>query len=150
MKLTSPAFKHGKEIPIKYTCDGADISPPLEFYDTPKSAETLALVCDDPDAPVGVWDHWVIYNIPASAPRLAEGVPPEQEHASGYRQGLNGWGRIGYGGPCPPRGAHRYFFKLYALDVELDLPPGAEKSDLEEAMRGHIIEQAELMGAYKR
>lgn len=150
MKLTSKAFENGKAIPLKYSCDGANISPPLDFIDVPDGAETLALICEDPDAPAGVWDHWIIFNIPAAAPRFAEGIPPDREHASGYRQGLNGWGRIGYGGPCPPRGVHRYFFRLYALDRELDLKPGAGKSDLKAAMRDHVIAEAELMGTYKR
>lgn len=150
MKLTSKVFEHGQEIPLKYSCDGADISPPLRFDDVPAEAASLALICDDPDAPVGVWDHWLIYNLPPMAPGLAEGVPADREHPSGYRQGFNGWGRIGYGGPCPPSGTHRYFFRLYALDAELDLAPGAKKAELLAAMDGHILEQAELMGTYKR
>jgi len=150
MKLTSKAFEHGQEIPLKYSCDGADISPPLIIDGAPEEAKSLALVCDDPDAPGGVWDHWVIFNLPPMAPALAEGIPADREHPSGYRQGSNSWGRIGFGGPCPPSGTHRYFFKLYALDTELDLAPGVTKADLEAAMEGHILEQAELMGTYKR
>lgn len=151
MKLTSKAFENGKEIPIKYTCDGADISPPLEFQDVPEKSASLALICEDPDAPGGTFDHWVIFNVPPSAPGLGEGVPAESEHASGFRQGENGFGKVGYGGPCPPGGEHRYYFRLFALDAELDLPAGsASKQDLQSAMQGRVIQEAELMGTYKR
>jgi hypothetical protein len=151
MQLTSKAFDTGKEIPLKYSCDGADISPPLTIEDVPDGAQTLALICEDPDAPVGVFDHWIIFNIPPQAPQLAEGIPTEAEHSSGFRQGTNDFGRVGYGGPCPPDGEHRYFFRLYALDTELDLPAGStSKKDLQAAMEGHILAETELMGTYKR
>jgi hypothetical protein len=151
MKLSSSAFDSGKEIPLKYSCDGADISPPLEFDEVPDNAKTLALILEDPDAPMGTFDHWIIFNIPAAAPKLAEGIPVEAEHSSGYRQGTNDFGNIGYGGPCPPDGEHRYFFRLYALDGELDLPAGStSKADLQSAMEGRILAETELMGTYKR
>jgi len=150
LTLTSPAFEHGQMIPGKYTCDGEDISPALVWKQAPKGTQGFALVCDDPDAPVGVWDHWVIYNIPAHVAELAEAVPPDAELADGARQGVNSWKRVGYGGPCPPGGTHRYMFRLYALDTGLDLPPKASKEELESAMEGHILEQAELKGLYSR
>ena len=144
MKIKSPAFENGGRIPAKYTCDGEDISPPLEFEDVPEDAKSLALVMDDPDAPMGTFDHWVVWNIPPETRSIEEGKEPEGV------QGMTDFGRKGYGGPCPPRGEHRYFFKLYALDTKLDLPEGSRKSDLEKAMKGHIIAQATLMGRYSR
>jgi len=144
VKITSPAFEHEGKIPSKYTCDGKDISPPLRFEDVPKGAASLALVMDDPDAPMGTFDHWVVWNIPPETRSVEEGREP-----SGV-QGKTSFGRMGYGGPCPPRGVHRYFFKLYALDTVLNLPAGSRKKDLEEAMKGHVIEQAVLMGKYSR
>jgi hypothetical protein len=151
MKLTSPAFQAGGTIPKKCTCDAADVSPALEWSDAPAGAKSFALIADDPDAPAGTWVHWVIFDIPASARGLPEGVPASESLETGARQGRNDFGRIGYGGPCPPRGpAHRYFFKLYALDAKLSLKSGIKKSDLEAAMKGHILGQAELMGRYAR
>lgn len=150
MKLTSPAFEEGAEIPVEYTCDGGDFSPPLHFDEVPEEAQSLSLIMDDPDAPGGTWDHWVVYNIPPMAPGLAEKVPLQEEHPSGLRQGLNSWERIGWGGPCPPDKRHRYFFKLYALNAALDLPPGAGKNALLEAMDGKIIAEAQLMGTYDK
>lgn len=148
--LTSAAFGAGEPIPAKYTCDGADISPPLEWSDPPPGTQSFALICDDPDAPVGTWVHWVIFNLPATARGLPEAVPIGSELADGSRQGRNSWGRTSYGGPCPPGGTHRYFFKLYALDAQLPLSPGAGKDDLMRAMEGHILASTELMGTYSR
>ncbi|GAB4532305.1 MAG: YbhB/YbcL family Raf kinase inhibitor-like protein [Anaerolineae bacterium] len=149
-ELTSSAFAAGESIPVKYTCDGDDISPPLAWGDPPQGTQSFALINDDPDAPVGTWDHWILYNLPAEARSLPEGVPPDAELADGSRHGQNSWRRLGYGGPCPPSGTHRYFFKLYALDTTLDLAPGANKKRLLQAMEGHILGQAELMGVYRR
>jgi Raf kinase inhibitor-like YbhB/YbcL family protein len=149
-QLTSTAFKHGETIPRKYSCDGQDISPPLAWGDPPQGTQSFALIMDDPDAPAGVWVHWVLYNLPAGSRGLPEAVPPDAQLADGSRQGKNSWGRVGYGGPCPPRGTHRYFFKLYALDRALDLAAGATKEQLLKAMEGHILAQTELMGKYTR
>jgi Raf kinase inhibitor-like YbhB/YbcL family protein len=150
MMLTSSAFTHGSMIPKQYTCDGKDISPPLSWSDPPEKTQSFALIMDDPDAPLGTWVHWVIYNLPATARGLGEGVPPDADLPDGSRQGRNSWRRIGYGGPCPPSGTHRYFFKLYALDTVLPLASGATKEELLKAMEGHIVAQAELMGRYAR
>jgi len=150
MKLISSAFKEGEMIPSKYTCDGPDVSPPLEWSDAPAGTKSFALISDDPDAPVGTWVHWVIFNIPANEHKLEENVPKTEVLKNGARQGKNDFGRLGYGGPCPPGGTHRYFFKLYALDRELDLRPGATKRDLLKAMEGHVLAEAYLMGKYKR
>ena len=150
MEITSPAFSPGALIPPKHSCDGADVSPPLSFSGIPAGTRSLALISDDPDAPVGTWVHWVAWNLPADARSLEEGVPKKETLASGAKQGTNDFGRAGYGGPCPPSGTHRYFFKLYALDTTLNLPATATKKDLEKAMQGHILAQAELMGKYAR
>ncbi len=144
MRVTSPAFKHEGMIPSRYTCDGRDMTPPLRFEDLPKGAASLALVLDDPDAPMGTFDHWVVWNIPPGTTSVEEGREPQGV------QGRTSFGRMGYGGPCPPRGVHRYFFKLYALDAMLNLPAGSRKRDLEQAMKGHVIEQAVLMCKYSR
>jgi Raf kinase inhibitor-like YbhB/YbcL family protein len=149
-QLTSTAFKHGETIPRKYSCDGQDISPPLAWGDPPQGTQSFALIMDDPDAPAGVWVHWVLYNLPAGSRGLPEAVPTDAQLADGSRQGKNSWGKVGYGGPCPPRGTHRYFFRLYALDRALDLAAGASKEQLLKAMEGHILTQAELMGKYTR
>jgi Raf kinase inhibitor-like YbhB/YbcL family protein len=151
MKLTSPAFANGAVIPKEYTADGRDISPPLSWSEVPAGTKTFALLCEDPDAPRGLWVHWVIFNIPASTQSLPPGVPPHDTLPDGSRQGRNDFGRIGYGGPSPPRGKpHRYFFRLYALDTAVGLPPGATRDMLLKAMHGHILDQAELMGTYGR
>ena len=153
MELSSGAFKDGGKIPSRFTCDGEDLSPPLKIKGVGAKAKSLALVVDDPDAPVGVFDHWLIWNIPADTSSIPEGVPREKSvgSISGARQGRNGFGGIGYRGPCPPGGpAHRYRFKLYALDKMLDLGPGASKAELEKAMEGHVIEKADLTGRYGR
>ncbi|MBW2147646.1 MAG: YbhB/YbcL family Raf kinase inhibitor-like protein [Deltaproteobacteria bacterium] len=150
-ELKSRAFSSSGAIPAKYTCDGADLSPPLEWTGAPEGVETFALIADDPDAPVGTWVHWVLFNIPGIANSLPEGVPAEERLEGGAIQGINGFRRIGYGGPCPPPGKpHRYFFKLYALSKKLDLPPGVAKKNLLKSMEGSILGQAELMGMYGR
>lgn len=149
-ELTSTAFAHGEAIPRQYSCDGEDISPPLSWGDPPEGTQSLALIMDDPDAPAGVWVHWVLYNLPAGSGGLPEAVPTDAQLADGSRQGKSSWGRMGYGGPCPPSGTHRYFFRLYALDTALDLAAGASKEQLLQAMEGHVLAQAELMGLYAR
>ncbi len=150
-ELKSRAFSSSGTIPTKYTCDGADLSPPLEWTGVPEGFETFALIADDPDAPVGTWVHWVLYNIPGSASSLPEGVSTKEKLEEGTIQGINDFRRVGYGGPCPPPGKpHRYFFKLYALSKKLDLPPGATKKELLKSMQGSILGQAELMGMYGR
>jgi Raf kinase inhibitor-like YbhB/YbcL family protein len=150
IKLTSAAFKEGGPIPRAYTCDGVNVSPPLEWSGVPKTAKTLAIVCDDPDAPGGTWVHWVLYNLPADNIGLVENLPATEKLAAGGFQGTNDFGKIGYGGPCPPSGTHRYFFKIYALDSELPLKAGATKAELMEAMEGHVVLQGQLMGTYRR
>jgi len=150
IKVVSLAFQEGAMIPADYTCDGKNVSPPLSWSGIPEKAVTLALICDDPDAPVGTWVHWVLYNLPASAKELPAGVPPEEKLASGAVQGKNDFRKLGYGGPCPPGGTHRYYFKLYALDKALDLKPGATKKELLKAMEGHTLAEGQLMGRYKR
>ncbi len=152
MEIKSPAFSNGGNIPMKYTCDGEDISPLLEWSNVPAGAKSIVLIMDDPDAPMGTWVHWVIYNIPATVKSLPERFPTKDIMKDGTTQGRNSWGRIGYGGPCPPppTGAHRYFFKLYAIDKKLDLGPGATKEAVLQAIKGHILSEAEVMGKYKR
>jgi Raf kinase inhibitor-like YbhB/YbcL family protein len=145
-EISSPAFAQGETIPVKYTCDGADVSPPLRWDEPPAGTGSLALIADDPDAPVGTWVHWVVFNLPADAREL----PEQATLPGGSQDGTNSWGRTGYGGPCPPSGTHRYFFKLYALDTTLDLAVGASKEELLQAMEGHILAQTELMGTYSR
>jgi len=150
-QMTSTAFSSAEMIPRKFTCDGPDISPQLAWNEPPAGTQSFALITDDPDAPVGTWVHWVLYDLPPSARSLDEAVPKQEQLPSGARQGRNDFGKIGYGGPCPPPGKpHRYFFKLYALDAKLNLKPGATKAGLERAMKGHILAQAELIGRYGR
>ena len=144
MKLISSVFNHGNSIPSRYTCDGEDISPPLSIEEVPENTKTFALIMDDPDAPMGIWDHWILFNIPSSIQKINEAEKPQG------LEGKNSWGRTGYGGPCPPSGEHRYFFKMYALDTELNLGEGSIKEDLITAMNGHIIGKAVLMGIYTR
>jgi Raf kinase inhibitor-like YbhB/YbcL family protein len=149
--LTSTAFQPGADIPKQYTGDGADRSPTLKWSEPPSGTKSLALICDDPDAPRGTWVHWVLFNLPSQTRELEEGVPTKETLANGAKQGKNDFGKIGYGGPAPPKGKpHRYFFKLYALDVAVDLPAGASKSQLTDAMKGHILAEGQLMGNYKR
>ena len=144
MKITSSAFQEGGNIPSKFTCDGGDSSPPLRIAEIPSGAKTLALVVDDPDAPSGVFTHWIVWNISPQTNAIAEGSAPQGV------QGTNDFGKSGYGGPCPPSGTHRYYFKIFALDRELDLPPGTKRSQLDAAMKGHVVAQGELMGRYSR
>lgn len=148
--LKSAAFEEEGMIPKKYTCDGPDVSPPLTWTSVPAGTKTLALICDDPDAPAGTWVHWVLFNLPADTTELPESVPPQETLESRAMQGTNDFRKIGYGGPCPPSGTHRYYFKLYALDTEIDLEAGITKNDLLKAMEGHIIGEGQLMGRYKR
>lgn len=152
--LTSPAFKEGERIPKEHSGEGKDASPPLEWTNPPPGTRTFALVCDDPDAPRGTWDHWLIWNLPADCRKLPEGVPTTETVADlgGARQGNNSWPKIGYGGPMPPpgHGVHHYHFRLVALDTELDLAPGADKEALMDAMEGHILGTAKLTGLYSR
>ena len=150
IELTSTAFTEGEMIPQRFTCDGEDVSPPLAWSGVPEQAQSLALICDDPDAPVGTWDHWVLFNIPADAAGFPEAVPADPTLEYGAVNGKNSWGRLGYGGPCPPGGTHRYFFYIYALDSRLSLESGATKEQLQQAMEGHILAQGQLMGRYKR
>ncbi|MGD2085437.1 MAG: YbhB/YbcL family Raf kinase inhibitor-like protein [Candidatus Aminicenantes bacterium] len=150
MKILSSAFQHEGMIPDKFSCKGQDISPPLKWENADAGTKSFALICDDPDAPMGTWDHWLLFNIPASVTELREGVPAQAELPNGARHGKNSWGRKDYGGPCPPGGTHRYFFKFYALDTLLDLEPGVSKKELMSAMQGHILAQTELMGKFKR
>lgn len=149
--ISSQSFQKGGDIPKKYTCDGADVSPVLQWTSPPAGTQSFALIADDPDAPVGTWTHWVLYDLPPESTSLLEGVAKVDELPTGGRQGRNDFRKIGYGGPCPPSGKpHRYFFKLYALDKKLNLKPGASKQEVEQAMQGHILGQAELMGKYQR
>ena len=148
--MTSGAFTEGQAIPAAHTCDGQDSSPPLAWTDPPAGTNSFALISDDPDAPGKTWVHWVAYNIPAAARGLPERYPTSAQLPDGTRQGVTDFGRAGYGGPCPPSGTHRYFFKLYALDAVLSLPPKATKAQLEAAMRGHVLASATLMGMYQR
>jgi len=150
MKITSQAFKDEGMIPEKYTCDDINVSPPFVWSPGPEGTRTYAFICDDPDAPMGTWVHWVLFNLPVNINELPEGIPPERDLESGAKQGMNDFRKIGYGGPCPPGGTHRYFFKLYALDTEVDLEAGATKSDLLRAMEGHILAESQLMGKYQR
>jgi len=149
--LSSTAFPPGGDIPSKYTCSGADVSPALSWTDPPAGTQSFALIADDPDAPVGTWVHWVAYDLPAGARQLPEGVPKTDAIAGGGVQGQNDFRKTGYGGPCPPPGKpHRYYFKLYALDSKCNLKPGAAKKAVEQAMQGHILAQAEVMGRFQR
>jgi Raf kinase inhibitor-like YbhB/YbcL family protein len=148
--LHTNAFTPGADIPKQYTCEGSDVSPALT-WSAPQGVQSFALITDDPDAPVGTFTHWLIYDIPAESRGLPEGVPKSEQLPDGTRQGQNGFHKIGYNGPCPPPGkTHRYFFKLYALDTKLGLKPGASRQELESALKDHVLATAELMGTYKR
>lgn len=148
LMLRSEAFSDGDAIPRRFTCDGGDVSPPLGWTSAPELTKGFALIMDDPDAPAGVWVHWVVFNVPPEVSEIREGG--SRSLPRGADHGANSWGRKGYGGPCPPGGTHRYFFKLYALDVELDVAPGVTAEVLSRAMTGHIIGEATLMGRYSR
>lgn len=150
IKLTTTAFQEGEQIPKKYTCDGENISPPLEWSGIPQETQSIALICDDPDAPMGTWVHWVVFNIPASLNKLSEKIPDNKVLEHGTSQGSNDFRKIGYGGPCPPSGIHRYFFKIYSLDKRIELTPGATKGELLHEMSGHILAEGKLMGKYSR
>lgn len=145
MKILSPAFENNSKIPVKYTCDGEDINPPLEIKDVPEGTQSLVLIVDDPDAPIGTFLHWLVWNISLDTLKIEENsIPPRAI------QGRNDFGKESYGGPCPPSGEHRYFFKIYALDKKLDLPAGSKLKDVEREMAGHILDQAQLIGLYQR
>lgn len=151
IQITSTAFADGHAIPAKYTCDGADVSPALTWSNAPANTKSFALITDDPDAPAGTWVHWVVYDLPAGTSSLPENVAKSQYIPDNAKQGLNDFHRLGYGGPCPPPGkAHRYFFKLYALDNMVELKPGSTKADLLKAMEGHVLAEGQLMGTYQR
>jgi len=144
MKIISSAFQQGGNIPSKFSCDGANTSPPLQISDVPPETKSVVLIVDDPDAPSGLFTHWAVWNISPQTSTIAEGNAPKEVH------GTNDFGKSGYGGPCPPSGTHRYYFRIFALDRELDLPSGAKRSQLDAAMKGHVIAQGELMGRYAR
>lgn len=150
IKITSSSFEEGGFIPKKYTCDSINISPPLEWADIPGETKSIALICDDPDAPMGTWVHWVLYNLPFNINKLPENIPAEKVLENGTTQGTNDFHKIGYGGPCPPEGMHRYYFKIYALDAELDVGVGLSKEELLKAMKGHVLAEGQLMGKYSR
>jgi Raf kinase inhibitor-like YbhB/YbcL family protein len=148
-ELISTAFEQGEPIPVKYSCDGEDISPSLAWGDPPQGTQSLALIMDDPDAPVGTWDHWIVFNIPADVRELPEGMPAGMKFGDvAVTFGKNSWGRSDYGGPCPPGGTHRYFFKLYALDTTLPSDESMDKKQVLAAMDGHILAETELMGTF--
>jgi len=142
LTITSPAFGNNKPIPSKYTCDGDNVNPTLNIEGTPEETKSLVLIVDDPDAPMGTWDHWIVWNIPPTN-KIEENSVPGTE-------GLNDFRKHSYGGPCPPSGKHRYFFKVYALDTKLDLDPNSRKKDVEKAMKDHILAKGELVGLYSR
>jgi Raf kinase inhibitor-like YbhB/YbcL family protein len=149
--IKAPAFPPGGQIPKTYTCEGENRSPAIEWEGAPPRTASFALIMDDPDAPAGTWTHWVLWNVPANAHRLSEGIPKRDELENGARQGRNSDGNSGYDGPCPPAGrAHRYFFRLYALDQKLDVSAGSGRATLQEAMKGHVLAEAEYMGRYAR
>lgn len=149
-QVTTTAFRNGDSVPKKFTCDGLDVSPALSWSDPPAGTKSLAIIADDPDAPGGTWVHWVLYDLPADTRKLPESLAKDRELPNGALQGRNDFGKIGYNGPCPPRGsAHRYFFKLYALNSKTGLKAGATKSDLERAMKGRVLAQTQFIGKYQ-
>lgn len=151
IQIICAAFKEGEAIPVKYTCDGENVSPALSWSGAPENTKSFALICDDPDAPGRTWIHWVVYNIPATMTSLPEAVSMRKTVLNNIIQGTTSFRKIGYGGPCPPRGpAHRYFFKIYALDTELNLKAGASENELLKAMERHILAKGQLMGRYSR
>jgi Raf kinase inhibitor-like YbhB/YbcL family protein len=149
-EITSEAFGEGESIPVRYTCDGENLSPALAWGEPPDGTESLVLIMDDPDAPAGTWVHWVLFNLPPGQGWLEEGVAAEAESSDGSRHGSNSWGQLGYGGPCPPSGTHRYFFHLYALDSDLDLDPGSTKEQVLAEAEPHVLGQTELLGTFAR
>lgn len=153
VNIINPAFKEGEPIPPRYSCEDVDISPPINWDQSDLSVPaegSIAIICDDPDAPGGTWVHWVIFNLPPETRTLPEMVMPREEQENGALQGVNSWGAIGYRGPCPPSGTHRYYFKIYALDTKLDLPSGITKDELLNAMEGHVLDEGQVMGTYTR
>ncbi len=150
IKMTSAAFEPGGMIPNQYTCDGQDISPPLSWGDVPDGSASIALVCDDPDAPMGTWVHWVLFDMPPETRNLPENIPAAETLEGGGTHGVNDFRKLGYGGPCPPGGTHRYYFKIYAMDKKVGLSAGSTKEQLLKAMEGHILAEGELMGKYRR
>ncbi len=151
ISISADGFKEGGTIPDEFTCKGKDISPSLYWEGIPAGAKSISLIMDDPDARGGAFVHWVLYNIPGQTLMLPKGIPHNQTLADGSMQGMTDFGRAGYGGPCPPPGKpHRYYFKVYALDIKLELPPGVSKTQFENAMKGHILASGELMGKYQR
>ena len=150
LKVQSAAFSEGNAIPKQYTCDGRDVSPPLSWSGVPAQARSLALICDDPDAPRKTWVHWVLFDLPAGTAELPEAVPPGETTPAGGTQGTNDFRKLGYGGPCPPSGTHRYEYKLAALDAKVGLRGGSTKKELLAAMEGHVLAEAKLTGKYSR
>lgn len=150
ISISAEAFKEGGTIPAEYTCDGSDFSPALSWKGIPANARSIAVIMDDLDAPGGTFVHWVLFNISASTQRLQKGLPKNGTLADGSLQGINDFGNIGYDGPCPPGGTHRYYFRLYALDTTLNLQPGASRKQVDSAMKGHVLAEGELMGRYQR
>jgi len=148
--VKSDSFSDGGMIPAKYTCDGANISPQLSWDNAPKGTKSFVLICEDPDAPMGTFTHWVLYDLPADVHELPENLPKDKILPNGAKQGITDFKKVGYGGPCPPNGTHRYYFKLYALDTLLNLEPGLKKEDILKAMNGHILAQGQIMGKYTR
>ena len=150
IQVTSTAFENGYAIPERYSVDGMDVSPPLHLESLPEGTKSIAVICDDPDAPMATWVHWLLYDLPGDVTDIAENYPHYEVLDNGAKQGVSDFGRIGYEGPAPPNGKHRYFFKVYALDSMLDIAPGATKPQLEKAMEGHILARGQLMGKYCR
>ncbi len=150
LDIRSSAFHEGEFIPKKFTCDGEDVSPPLSWTHPPEGTKSIVLICDDPDAPMGTWVHWVLFGLSPDTLNLPEDISNGKEVLGGAKHGLNDFRKYGYGGPCPPGGTHRYFFKLYAVDTEIGLKPGATKNEVHNAIKGHILEEGQLMGRYSR
>lgn len=150
IKIKSSAFEEGEIIPKKYSCEGVNVSPPLQWSSSPADVESFVLICEDPDAPSGLWAHWIIFNLPAETTALPEFIMEREVLENGAQQGLNDFGTIGYRGPCPPGGTHRYYYRIFALDIMLHLTSRINRQDLLEAMIGHIIDQGHIMGIYTR
>ncbi len=150
IKIKSKVFDEGEPIPVKYTCSGIDVSPPLEWESLPEDTVSIAIICEDPDAPGGTWSHWVIFNLPAVARNLPEHVMGREILDNGAVQGLNDFGKVGYGGPCPPNGTHHYYYKIFALNTKLDLPPRTTRKTFLESINEHVIDQGQIMGTFTR